>query len=140
MRLLVVFLLLFVSLSAIWGGIMLVIDPSGQKMQMPLSFLEKSPFENYLIPGIILLFMNGLMNLVAVALLLKNHVFYPWLVMFQGVVLSVWIIAQIQLLQIFYAPLHLPYFILGIFLFLLGFYFKKATKKHLQSFTVTRLL
>lgn len=131
MRLLVVFLLLFVSLSAIWGGIMLVIDPSGQKMQMPLSFLEKSPFENYLIPGIILLFMNGLMNLVAVALLLKNHVFYPWLVMFQGVVLSVWIIAQIHLLQIFYAPLHLPYFILGILLFFLGFYFKKVTKNRL---------
>ena len=51
-----VFLILlgFLALGAIIGGGTLTISPTGKLLRMPLYLLEKSPFNNYLIPGIIL--------------------------------------------------------------------------------------
>jgi hypothetical protein len=57
-------LLLVNGLGALYGGFLLMVDPSGSKMQMPLSYLEHSPFSNYLIPGIILFIVNGLFSFV----------------------------------------------------------------------------
>jgi hypothetical protein len=53
-------LLFFQGVSATPSGMMLVLDPSGERMQMPLTWLENSPFPNYLIPGLILSIVLGL--------------------------------------------------------------------------------
>ena len=45
----------FIGLGAIGGGFMLVKDPSGFALGVPLNFLEGSPFQDFLIPGIFLL-------------------------------------------------------------------------------------
>lgn len=34
---------------------MLIRDPSGYSMELPIELLNKTPFDNYLIPGIIIL-------------------------------------------------------------------------------------
>jgi len=53
-------LLLFLGLSAMWGGFFLIISPSGKLLGgLPLSILEHSPFPDFLIPGIILFLMLG---------------------------------------------------------------------------------
>ncbi len=52
---LLLFLLLFLAMGGIYGGMMLITDPSGEKIQFPPDVIERLPFPNYLIPGIILI-------------------------------------------------------------------------------------
>ena len=53
-------LLVFLGIGAIGGGGVFIISPSGKLMGMPLSMLNKSPFDNFLIPGIILFSVLGI--------------------------------------------------------------------------------
>ncbi len=57
-KILSIFLLLFIGLSAIGGGGMLIYDRTGNFMKFPLDLLDQTPFNNYLIPGIILFFSS----------------------------------------------------------------------------------
>ncbi len=64
------FLLLFLSLGALFGGAVLVLDPSGGLLQIPVTILENSPFNNFLIPGLILFTILGVFPaLISVSLL-----------------------------------------------------------------------
>ncbi len=53
-------LLAFLGLGAIGGGAFLVIDPTGASMQWSLEALKNSPFQNFLIPGLLLLIVFGI--------------------------------------------------------------------------------
>lgn len=56
-----IFLFLFLGVSAIGGGGALIISPSGKLLGgLPLSILTDSPFSDFLIPGIILFTILGL--------------------------------------------------------------------------------
>jgi hypothetical protein len=69
------FLLSFLGLSAIGGGGTLIISPSGKLLGgLPLSILEKSPFDNFLIPGIILFIVLGIFPILIVFALIKKPV------------------------------------------------------------------
>ena len=61
-RIITLVFLLFLSLNAIGGGLFLITDPSGETIQIPVEFLHGTPFNDYLIPGIILLFANGILS------------------------------------------------------------------------------
>jgi len=61
--LLIIFVLLQ-GISGLLGGISLIIDPSGGQIGLPVNWLEGSPFENFLIPGIILLTVLGVFPLI----------------------------------------------------------------------------
>ena len=66
-------LLLFLGISAIGGGLLLIISPSGKIIGgLPLSILEHSPFPDFLVPGIILFLVLGICPcLVCLALIKK---------------------------------------------------------------------
>lgn len=66
------FLLGFLGLGAIGGGGVFIISPSGKLFGMPLSMLDKSPFTNFLIPGIILFTVLGLIPCGLVVALLNK--------------------------------------------------------------------
>ncbi|GGF64718.1 hypothetical protein GCM10010912_07110 [Paenibacillus albidus] len=53
----------FLGLGAIAGGLVLIVDPSGQMIGMDTSILVKSPFANFAIPGLLLLLVFGLLPL-----------------------------------------------------------------------------
>ena len=57
----------FIGFGAVGGGLGLVLEPSGANLGIPLELLENSPFATYLIPGIVLLTVNGLGSLVGAA-------------------------------------------------------------------------
>lgn len=57
---LLVFLMIFLALGGLYGGLGLVIKPDGSILQMSITFLEGTPFDNYLFPGLILLFLMGI--------------------------------------------------------------------------------
>jgi len=56
-------LVLFQGLSGLAGGFGLMVDPSGTSMRIPLEWLEGSPFQSYLVPGLILFSVLGLFPL-----------------------------------------------------------------------------
>lgn len=66
-------LLAFLGLSAIGGGGALIISPSGKLLGgLPLSILQNSPFTNFLIPGIILFVVLGVLPSLLIFTLLKK--------------------------------------------------------------------
>jgi hypothetical protein len=62
----------FLALGAIGGGIVLIISPTGEMIGLPLSEFKNIPFKSYLIPGIILLSVLGLVPLLLIIALLKK--------------------------------------------------------------------
>lgn len=70
-----VLLHLLLGIGAIFGGIVLIIDPSGELIKMPISLLEHSPFESFLIPGLILFIVLGLIpSIIAFSLVTKRQI------------------------------------------------------------------
>jgi hypothetical protein len=65
-------LLAFLGVGAIFGGGVLVISPSGKLFGMPLSLLTNSPFPDFLIPGIILFTMLGIVPIGILIALIKK--------------------------------------------------------------------
>jgi len=65
-------LLALLGLGAIFGGGVFIISPKGDLFGMPLSFLDNSPFNTFLVPGIILFTILGIAPIcIAIALLKK---------------------------------------------------------------------
>jgi hypothetical protein len=117
-------LLLFNGLSALFGGWQLMLQPDGSSMQMSLDWLQYSPFSNYLIPGILLFVVNGLMSILVFILLIIKYKSYPLLVMLQGVLLFGWIAVQVLLLRDI-IWIQILYGSIGLVLLLLGWLLRK---------------
>ncbi len=72
MRNILIFLLFFLGVGAIGGGGVLIISPTGEMIGMPLSTLKGSPFNSFLIPGIILFLTIGIAPFLVVFGLLRK--------------------------------------------------------------------
>lgn len=55
------------ALSGLAGGAVLVSDPSGGIMGMPLSVLQRGPFADFLVPGVVLLMVLGVLPAIVAA-------------------------------------------------------------------------
>jgi len=69
---LLITLIVLLGVGAFCGGGAMILDPSGISLKIPLSLLEYSPFTDFLIPGIILFCLFGLIPLLLIRPLLKN--------------------------------------------------------------------
>jgi hypothetical protein len=67
-----VFLLGFLSLGAIFGGGALMIYPGGELLRMPTSNLGTAPFKNFFIPGLILFSALGLLPVIVIIGLIEK--------------------------------------------------------------------
>ncbi len=65
-------LLAILGLSALGGSSFLILSPSGEMIGMSLSMLDKSPFKNFLIPGLILFIVLGISPIALIFALLKK--------------------------------------------------------------------
>jgi hypothetical protein len=119
MRYLTIGLLLFVSLTALYGGAFLMISPNGETMKMPLEWLKQTPFKDYFIPGLILFCFNGIMSLTALYMVLMRHRWAHPIVYAQGGILIIWILMQMFLiqqssfLQVIYGAIGVSFLFLG---------------------------
>src|SRR3989338_2070192 len=96
-RRLIFFLLAFIGLGAIAGGITLVAGPNGEIIKMDPAILSGSVFENFLIPGIVLLTIIGIDSLLAAGFVwIRSHL-HPYVVVWQGVMLAIWIGVQVAI-------------------------------------------
>ena len=107
--------LLFQGLSGIAGGIGLVGDPTGDNLGIPVSWLQGSPFDDYLVPGLILLVVLGVFPLIVTYGLWTQRSWAWPAALLVGVGLLVWI--GVEILVIGYQPappLQLIYGLLGL--------------------------
>ena len=121
-------LLLLTAINATVAGVLFILDPSGHKMGMSVSYIKDSPFNSYLIPGIVLLIVNGLMNFIAAYFVFKKKPSASLLVIIQGILLSGWIVIQVIMVKDI-SPLHIIMFTLGAILTMSGFLQLKLIRK-----------
>ena len=122
-KILLVILLVFLSLSGLFG-ILLLIDPSGELAEMPLSLLDKLPIDTFFWPGLFLLIVYGIGSFIITYGLLRQLFWAPVAGLLLGLVLIGWIIGQIILWG---APAMLQYIYLtvGAAIFLLSLAIRK---------------
>jgi hypothetical protein len=125
-------LLLVNGLGAIYGGSHLIKNPDGSSLQMSLAVLKYSPFQDFLIPGIILFTANGLFSILVLLSLVYGYRNYSGLVIIQGSILTGWILVQIMMLQMVYY-LHAIFGFIGIVLILAGWLLRKYQTDYVKE-------
>ncbi len=125
-----IFLLIFLGLNGLLGGLAFIFAPDGSLLQMPLSQLRNAPFQNFLIPGILLFLFVGVYPLAdAYSLWVRPAWRWPnslnpfkdthwsWAgSLAAGVIALVWILVQIQWIEV--GALHVFIFAWGILILL----------------------
>jgi len=102
-----VFWLVFLAFGGLYGGIAMLLDPSGGSLQMT-EVLSLLPVSNYVLPGLFLLFIMGILPLFLIyGLLVRPN--WSWLDSFfrqikyywawtgtviLGVILAIWLIVE----------------------------------------------
>ncbi len=126
-KFLLIFLLVFLSIGAIFGGVVFIIKPDGSIFDIPVEILQNSPFKDYLIPGVILLVTFGLLPIYVIYALIKkpeniimqrlnllyDHHFSWTFAIYTGFALIIWINVQTLIFNAVEA-LHTIYSSLGI--------------------------
>jgi hypothetical protein len=108
-----------IGIGAVVCGALLIIAPDGRYLQMPLDMLKTSPFETFLIPGLILFFVNGVGNVVSAILCFRTHRLGGFTGLFFGFGLIIWLFVQVNMIG-GGSWLQYLYFVLGILVLLLG--------------------
>ena len=134
LRALSIFWSLFIGIGALWGSTMMFIDPSGKmwwEMNLLLPYMQKLPwpdvfFQNFIFPGIALLFVNGITNLTSFVLICKNHRYAALSAMFCGIILMLWITVQFFVFPL--NVLSILYFIFGLLQAWTGYKYKIKSK------------
>ncbi|MFY9151858.1 MAG: hypothetical protein WAO52_07590 [Prolixibacteraceae bacterium] len=124
-------LLLFNGIGALLGGWILITHPDGSAMHLSLDLLKFTPFQDFLIPGIILFIVNGIFSMIAFRALIRKYKYAYWLILAQGVILSGWIVIQILLIRTIH-PLHILLIVIGIALIFLGFICRKCNSLNVR--------
>jgi len=116
-----IFLLVFLGIGGIYGGWMLISDPSGGKFQWSPDLLEGTPFNSFLIPGFVLAVVNGLLPLCIATLTILKKKYTSWLITLQGIVLFGWLTSQLVFNPEFFTPqTHYPTFSIAFLLVATG--------------------
>ena len=128
-KILILILLIITAVSASVAGFLFIIDPSGSLIGLSVEYINNSPFDSFLIPGIVLLVANGVLNFFAAIYLFLNKINSEFIVIIQGVILCGWIIIQVMMVSEINI-LHITMFTIGILLILGGLILKKNLKNH----------
>ena len=118
---------LFIGLGAVAGGLGLVSEPSGANLGMPLEMLNQSPFSDFLVPGLVLIIVNGLGNIAGSVLSFKLFHHAAEIALALGAFLVAWILIQVYWIHTFHW-LHALYLSLGILELALGWLLRKASR------------
>ncbi|MDL2227708.1 hypothetical protein LJC30_02340 [Odoribacter sp. OttesenSCG-928-L07] len=110
---------LFIGIGAVFGAAMMVISPTGNIMGMKglIPAFQVLPFadiffQSLLVPGIALLFVNGVTNFIAFYLLKKNNKYASIAGMCCGIILMLWICIQFYIFPLNF--MSTLYFVFGI--------------------------
>jgi hypothetical protein len=107
------------ALTALPAGLMMIFDPStGGSLSLDASWLEGSPFDDYLVPGLFLAGVIGLGNLTAATLLLGRWLYAGEMSLAMGVAVTTWIVVQATIIP--FSAFQPVVFALGALIFVLA--------------------
>lgn len=118
---------LFLGVGAVFGGVGLMLDPTGESVGLPTRLLERSPFQDFLIPGIILFIVLGIFPLLLSMALITRwdwsfaetiNIFkdrhWSWTFsLYSGFALIIWIAVQVYMINAV-SLIHMVYITLGL--------------------------
>jgi hypothetical protein len=102
----------FVGIGALAGGLAAITNPE-EPLGVTVDALKNSPFENFLIPGIILFTIIGLGNILSATTLALNSKFQGYISSVFSWALVIWIVVQCIMLEDI-VPLHIIFFVIGL--------------------------
>jgi len=122
----------FIGIGGVAGGFGLVTEPNGENLGFQVDLLSKSPFTDYLIPGIILLVVIGFGSLIGGVLSFFRYRYAGLYAVVLGAFLMIWIIAQVWWigLTIWLQPLFFSLGTVELILGLLLFRNERQAKIH----------
>jgi uncharacterized membrane protein len=112
--------LLFLSISGLAGGIGLLMDSSGASLSLPDDLLANLPIDTYILPGLYLVLVYGLLSPVIAYGLWKRAAWAWGAAVVLSIILLGWIIGQFilwgspHIIQVVYFVLSLAMLILSL--------------------------
>lgn len=118
---------LFVGIGALPAGYGLITTPDGSSVGMSTEWLEGSLFPDFFIPGLFLLIVLGVINLLAAMPVFKRHKLSGIAGMVMGGILVLWIIIQVSIVGLTHwlQPL---FFVVGLVQLTLGYWIYRLAK------------
>ena len=109
----------FIAIGAIPAGVLYLMDTSGARMGVSSELLKNSPLDSFLLPGLFLLLVNGLITAAASVLSFIKHKYAGMAGLMLGLILTAWIIVQVAWIGLtsFMQPM---FFVIGVIEALLG--------------------
>jgi hypothetical protein len=95
---LAVVLEIFLGIGALFGGSVLLLAPDGHLLGMTTKTLAGSPFQSYLVPGILLFLFVGVAPLLAAAITVRRKAIAPFAAVAVGLTLIGWISVEMVVL------------------------------------------
>lgn len=123
MRLLLTILIIITAFASTMIGVILITDPSGNTLGLSTNLLKETPFNNYMLPGILLVASVSSINLLAVFHSMeRDDKRYNWS-MAGGIAMSVWTIIQMAWLQSAHW-INMMFLMIGFFIIILSYQLK----------------
>ena len=108
MKFLLKLLTAFVSITAVAGGILMIMEPRGSLLHISPHLLGNAPFSDFLLPGLVLTIAVGGVNGMALISQFSSRMnWYNWtlsgaVVLLIFILVQIFLIGALNLLQLFY--------------------------------------
>ena len=122
-RIILVILLFIVAINGFGGG---YYGLAGAK-DVPLEWLQGTPFRNYVIPALFILIFIGVVPPIAAIIILKKPVYTKRLSIIIGILLLLWIAVQVTMIG-YVSWMRPATFITGLIILLLAFLLPERKK------------
>jgi len=116
-----------VVLGALPAGLLMIIDPSGAGVGMTQEMLSGSPFSDFLIPGIFLFAVNGLLNAIGAFLSFRRKRNAGVIGLGLGIILVLWICVQVYMIGLTHFLQH-TFFVIGLIEIVLAYMYISKMK------------
>lgn len=102
MRVALLVLTAFITLTALPGGMLLMMEPGGGSIGLTVQLLSNTPFHDFFIPGLVLALIVGGSSLVSLFLVMNESPLSYKVAMLSGIILVVWILAELAFIPYYH--------------------------------------
>ena len=118
----------FIGIGAFFGGGLLILAPDGHLLGLTTKMLIGTPFDSFLLPGILLFTFIGVVPMTAAVMTVRRFAFAPLAALVVGLLLVGWVTGEMVILG---GPQTLAwalYLVLGTVIAVVGvFWFRSAS-------------